>query len=239
MSDSALALTSKLAEGLTYSDLILHEGAVANLYESQINELKKNCALTNIAYYTSGTGVRASAMVLYNIKKNTPPKNWAALIENGDLHFSKSVAIDLVKGWEFWLADSNIPDTLLANLSARSIGKIGRAIEKDPNVRAKIKKAISDAGRNGLSEREVSKVLGKGGVKVNKSAAGKKAKKGLDPSASKEEVVDYYTKIVDGLQASLDRGAQQFKKVVLANQDKAGEIAKLKEQIRDLKAAQD
>ena len=237
MSDSALALTQKLSEGLTYKDLILNEGAVANLYENQIADLKKNVALTNIAYFTSGTGVRASAMMLSTIAKNTPPKNFKSLIEGSDLNFSKSVALDLVVGWDYWLIDSNITDALLANFSARSIGKIGRAIKKDPTIKGKVKEAVASAGRKGMSESEVNRVLGKGKVKVNRKAAGKKAKKGLDPNASKEQAVTYYTKIVDDLQAQLDRSAETLKKAVTANQEKAGEIGKLKEQIKLLKAA--
>ena len=38
------------------------------------------------------------------------------------------------------------------------------------------------------------------------------------------------------MQAQLDRNADLLKKSALANQEKAGEIAKLKEQIKDLKA---
>ena len=81
-----------------------------------------------------------------------------------------------------------------------------------------------------------AKKLLKPAVKVNKSKAGKKAKKGLDPNATKDETIAYYTKVVDGMQAELDRRADMFKRVTIANQDKAGEIGKLKEQIKALKA---
>ena len=240
MPDSALVLAEKLSVGLQYSDMILEEGAVANLFESQISELKKNVALTNVSYSTTGTGVKLSAMTLSNIKKNTPPKNWKALIEGGGLNFSKSVAIDLVVGWEYWLSDSSIPDTMLANFSARSIGKIGRAISKskDPaKLRAKVSEAVSEAGKNGLSESQVTKLLGKGKVKVNKTAAGKKAEKQLDPSASKQEAIDHFKAIIDTKQADLDRASELLRKSVMNNQNKAAEIGRLKEQIQELKNA--
>ena len=87
----------------------------------------------------------------------------------------------------------------------------------------------------GFPESEAKKIL-KPAVKINRTKAGKKAKKGLDANATKEETITYYTKVIDGMQADLDRIADMFKKLTIDNQDKAAEIGKLKEQIRLLKA---
>ena len=80
------------------------------------------------------------------------------------------------------------------------------------------------------------KKMMRGNVKVNRSKAGKKALKELDANATKAETIDYYTKVVNTLQAQADSFADQLKKAVIANQDKAAKIGKLEEQIRQLKA---
>ena len=233
MSSSALEVIDNIEETLDYSELVLNEGAIKGLYANQRDDLKRNVATANQAWRTSGSAMRACAAVLNEIRINTPKGNWKALTKSGDLDFSASIAEDLVAAHQ-WLSDSSIPDRFLTNISARTIGTIARC--KDPAKRALVEARIIEVEGRGLSEAEMKKML-KPTVKVNRTKAGKAAKKGLDPNASKEETVDYYTKVVNDLQTQVDRSDDLLKKATLANREKAGEIAKLKEQIRELKAA--
>ena len=235
VSSSALELLDTIEDRMEYRDVVLNEGAIKGLFENQREEMKRNVALANQAWRTAGSAVRGCASCLYEIKKNTPKGNWTALIKSGDLDFSESVAKDLVSAHE-WLAGSNIPDRFLTNISARTIGTVARL--EDGAVKEKIIEKIVETEGKGFPESELRKMMkGRNSLKINKTGAGKKAKSGLDKNATKEETIEYYTKIVDDQQAQLDRMAQQFKRVTIANQDKAGEIAKLREQIKELKAA--
>jgi len=230
-STSELVLDT-IEETLEWTDLVLHEDAIRGLYPQQREDMKRNVAATNVSWKTSGAAIRACASTLYEIKNNCGAKNFAALIRNGDLDFSKDIAESLVRAHE-WLSSSSIPDRFLTNISARTLGDIAR--EKNPAILNKITEMIIEVEGKGVSEADIRK-LRKKGVKVNRSKAGKAAKKGLDSNATKDEAIEYYTRIVNQMQAQLDQRAEQFRKSVLANQDKAAEIGRLKEQIKELKA---
>ena len=131
------------------------------------------------------------------------------------------------------LANSSIPDRFLANISARTLGTVSRI--NDEALRQKVMERIVESEGKGFPESELKKMM-RGNVKVNRSKAGKKALKELDANATKAETIDYYTKVVNTLQAQADSFADQLKKAVIANQDKAAKIGKLEEQIRQLKA---
>ena len=233
MSSSALSVLDTLEDTLDYSEVVLNEGAIKGLFANQREDLKRNVALANQAWRTSGAAMRGCAACLNEIRLNTPKGNWKALLRSGDLDFSASIAEDLVAA-HGWLNESSIPDRFLTNISARTIGTIARC--KDPAKRALVESRIIEVEGRGLSESEMKKML-KPTVKVNRKKAGIKAKKGLDANASKAETIEYYTKIVDETQSSLDRSMDMIKKLTIANQDKAGEIGRLKEQIKDLKNA--
>ena len=218
---------------MEYKEVVLNEDVIKGMFPNQRDDIKRNVALVNQAWRTSGTALRACAFTLNEIKENTPRGNWNALLDSGDLDFSKAVAQDLVAAHS-WLSSSSIPDRFLANISARTLGTVARI--KDPAVKIKVTEKIVETEGKGFPESELKKMLKKS-VKVNRTQAGKKAKKGLAEDASKEDTIVYYTKIVDDMQAQLDRSADLLKKSVVANQLKAGEIAKLKEEIKDLKAA--
>ena len=233
MPSSSLVVQDILEETTEYAELVLHEGAIKGLFANQREDLKKNVALANQAWGVSGSAKRACAQLLSEIKQNTPKGNWTALIKSGNLNFSESVTKDLVAAHDGFLADSSIPDRFLSNISARTLGMIGRC--NDNAKKMLLMEQIIAVDGIGFPESEAKKIL-KPAVKINRTKAGKKAKKGLDANATKEETITYYTKVIDGMQADLDRRADMFKKLTIANQDKAAEIGKLKEQIRLLKA---
>lgn len=232
MTSSSLQLLDSLDDNTVGKEVVLHEDVIKGLFPDQRDNIKRNVAIANEAWKTSGTAIRACAYTLNEIKENTPKGNWKALLESGDLDFTKSVALDLVAAHN-GLLGSSIPDRFLANISARTLGTAARV--NDPVLKEKIVEKIVETEGRGFPESELRKML-RGNVKVNRTKAGKKALKELDPNATKAEVIDYYTKLVNSVQASADSFADQLKKAVIANQDKAAKIGKLEEQIRQLKA---
>jgi hypothetical protein len=232
LTSSSLQLLDTLDEQTVGKEIVLNEDVIKGLFPDQRENIKRNVALANEAWKTSGSALRACAFTLNEIKDNTPRGNWKALLESGDLDFSKSVAIDLVAAHQ-WLADSSIPDRFLANISARTLGTAARIT--DPSLKQKVTERIVETEGKGFPESELKKMMKKT-VKVNRTKAGKKALKDLDPNATKAEAIEYYTKLVNQIQATADGFADQLKKAVIANQDKAAKIGKLEEQIRQLKA---
>ncbi len=233
MTSSSIELIDKISYDAEEKEVVLNESVIKGLFPQQRDDIKRNVALANQAWKTSGQAIRACAFTLNEIKENTPRGNWKALLESGDLDFSKSVAIDLVAAHNGMLANSSIPDRFLANISARTLGTVSRI--NDEALRQKVMERIVESEGKGFPESELKKMM-RGNVKVNRSKAGKKALKELDANATKAETIDYYTKVVNTLQAQADSFADQLKKAVIANQDKAAKIGKLEEQIRQLKA---
>ena len=215
------------------TEIVLNENVIKGLFPTQRDKIKRDVALANEAYKTSGTAMRACMYILNEIKENTPKGNWKALLESGDLDFSKSVAIDLVAAHD-WLANSAIPDRFLSNISARTLGGVSRI--KDPAIKQLVTEKIVEVDGRGFTESDL-RLLTKKTVKVNRTKAGKKALKELDPNATKAEAIEFYTKRINEAQATADGFADQLKKAILANQDKAAKIGKLEEQVRQLKAA--
>ncbi len=233
LTSSSIELIDKISYDAEEKEVVLNESVIKGLFPQQRDDIKRNVALANQAWKTSGQAIRACAFTLNEIKENTPRGNWKALLESGDLDFSKSVAIDLVAAHNGMLANSSIPDRFLANISARTLGTVSRI--NDEALRQKVMERIVESEGKGFPESELKKMM-RGNVKVNRSKAGKKALKELDANATKAETIDYYTKVVNTLQAQADSFADQLKKAVIANQDKAAKIGKLEEQIRQLKA---
>ena len=186
MTSSSLAVLDSIDETLDYSEIVLHEDAIKGLYPQQREDMKRNVALSNQAWKTSGAAIRATAATLAEIKANCGEGNFKALIANGDLDFSKDIALSLVRAHD-WLSTSSIPDRFLTNISARTLGDIAR--EKNPAILNKITEMIIEVEGKGVSEADIRK-LRKKGVKVNRSKAGKAAKKGLDSNATKDEAIE-------------------------------------------------
>ena len=221
MTSSSIELIDKISYDAEEKEVVLNESVIKGLFPQQRDDIKRNVALANQAWKTSGQAIRACAFTLNEIKENTPRGNWKALLESGDLDFSKSVAIDLVAAHNGMLANSSIPDRFLANISARTLGTVSRI--NDEALRQKVMERIVESEGKGFPESELKKMM-RGNVKVNRSKAGKKALKELDANATKAETIDYYTKVVNTLQAQADSFADQLKKAVIANQDKAAKI---------------
>jgi hypothetical protein len=233
LTSSSLQLLDNLDTATEDADIVLNENVIKGLFPQQRDDIKRNVALANEAWKTSGTALRACAYTLNEIKENTPRGNWKALLESGDLDFSKSVAMDLVAAHSGMLANSSIPDRFLANISARTLGTVSRI--GDEALKQKVIERIVECEGKGFAESELKKMM-RSKVKINRTKAGKKALKELDPNATKAEAIEFYTKRINEVQATADGFAEQLKKAVVANQDKAAKIGKLEEQIRQLKA---
>jgi len=119
------ALDTSDAVNSAIENLVLPAACTARLSPSQIDNMKTNVVFANQAMETAGNAIRGTAECLHLIKSDVKNKNWTALTDSGALNMSGRMARDLVKAYESWLGDSDVPDAALAKVSARMLARIG------------------------------------------------------------------------------------------------------------------
>ena len=221
-------MTSSAIQGLSdvdVSGVVLNENAVKGLSQDERGLLKARVVIANEAWDTAGNSVRACAQVLCDIQVNAKSKgNWTALLDSGDLHFSKSVAQDLVAANK-WLSEHQVPDRFLTNISARTLGTIARV--NDKGIQQKLTQKIVEVEGTGISEAEVKKILRESRPKKPLKES-KKAIKTLSEGATKEEAVKHYQGIVEGLETKLNSSMTKISRLENSNAELQGELAKVK-----------
>jgi len=220
----AVAAIQKLND-VDVSGVVLDEAAIKGLSQDEQGLLKARVVLANEAWDTAGNSIRACAVVLCEIQANAKSKgNWTALLDSGDLHFSKSIAQDLVAANK-WLSEHQVPDRFLTNVSARTLGTIARVSDK--GLQQRLVQKIVEVEGTGLSEAEVKKMLRDSKPKKVLQES-KKASAGLKQDASKDEVVKYYTGIVNSLESRLNTAASKVIKLEKVNAELKEQLAKSK-----------
>ncbi len=207
------------------SGVVLNDSAVKGLSQDEQGLLTARVVLANQAWDTAGNSIRACAAVLCEIQANAKSKgNWTALLDSGDLHFTKSIAQDLVAANK-WLSEHQVPDRFLSNVSARTLGTIARV--NDKGLQQKLVQKIVEVEGAGLSEAEVKKMLRDSKPKKAQQVS-RKAVKALRKDATKEEVIKHYAGIVNSLELKLSASAAKVNKLEEANAELKGELAKSK-----------
>ena len=92
--------------------------------------------------------------LLADIKNLLKNKNWVKFTEAGFFAMSGRIARDLASAYENWLIDSSIPEEALAQVSARTLAKIGKV---EPSIRLKIEGHLQT--RNKYTENDLSYLL--------------------------------------------------------------------------------
>ena len=136
------------------NSLTLSQACIDKLSPSQIENMKENVVVANQGYDTVGIAIRETMAALYRIKRDVKNKNWTALTDSGVLHMSGRTARDLVKAYETWVRDSDVPNSALARVSARMQARIG-SVEAGKRTHAinKIKKG------EGYTEQDIAKII--------------------------------------------------------------------------------
>ena len=106
--------------------------AIDNQTKLEIN-LKINEARN--AFGRAGSSILLVAKLLSEIKCLLKNKNWIKFTDDEISFISGRVARDLASAYESWLGKSSIPPSALAQVSARTLAKIGKA---DPCVRVEV-----------------------------------------------------------------------------------------------------
>ena len=92
---------------------------------SEINEINKKIEFINSSIFNIGNSILGIAKNLFEIKSVIKNNNWVKLTDSRIFSLSGRNCRDLASAYQSWLFETNIPDIILAELSARSLAKIG------------------------------------------------------------------------------------------------------------------
>tara|TARA_A100001011_G_scaffold397528_1_gene498810 strand:+ start:196 stop:816 length:621 start_codon:yes stop_codon:yes gene_type:complete len=106
---------------LNYNKLLIKEGFDA----SEINQINNNIELINSSIFNIGNSILDIAKSLSEIKKFFKNNKWIDITDSGIFNLSGRTCRDFASAYDSWLFQSKIPDNILAELSARSLAKIG------------------------------------------------------------------------------------------------------------------
>ena len=123
----------------------------------------------------AGASLRYVALQLTEIKKNVKPGNWKAFLESGALACSPKYATDLVAAHTKWLATADVEDSVIAQLTPRSLAAMANASDSE---RKKVFRLIENAGaKDSITE-----------AKVRAAMRGKKVAKKKIPTTTDERL---------------------------------------------------
>ena len=95
------------------------------LEDSEFDVINKKVRFINSAILNIGNSVLDIAKYLSEIKNIVKNNKWVKLTDSGIFYLSGRTCRDLASAYQSWLFESKIPDNILAELSARSLAKIG------------------------------------------------------------------------------------------------------------------
>ena len=93
--------------------------------DSEFDVINKKVKFINSAILNIGNSILDIAKYLSEIKNFIKNNNWVELTDSGIFDLSGRTCRDLASAYQSWLFESKIPDNILAELSARSLAKIG------------------------------------------------------------------------------------------------------------------
>tara|TARA_Y100000741_G_scaffold327787_1_gene280592 strand:- start:1 stop:633 length:633 start_codon:yes stop_codon:yes gene_type:complete len=116
-------MTSSLSEESKNSNNIK---LIKEVFEdSEFDVINKKVKFINSAILNIGNSILDIAKYLSEIKNFIKNNKWVELTDSGIFYLSGRTCRDLASAYQSWLFESKIPDNILAELSARSLAKIG------------------------------------------------------------------------------------------------------------------
>ena len=226
---------SEMTTGNDYEEALNEVIIPAYIRENEtpvVHELVRNRVLDiQSEHETIGQSLVAIGESLHYIRQNFSKgdRSWSAFIKSGVTGLSSKACQDLENAWSKWLKDSDVSPKLLAMMSARTLNNMANA---DPKGREKVYDAI-EAGKIQGSESEVKKILSPS--KKGKTKAGLVALKDLPAGTSDADKIKHAVKIMNEQGNQISSLSSQKDRLLKDQKEKAGTIAKLREEIRQMK----
>ena len=149
-------MTITPAEVISVEAVSLADQITKGLVPTQVAFIKETSIEINEELTTAGQCLRAVAAHLFEIKRNVKTGNWKAFLSSGVINCSPRFATDLVNAHENWLGTSDIEDSMLAGLTARSLNAMGGKGVTDKD-RSKVFRKIADG--EVMTEASVRRIL--------------------------------------------------------------------------------
>ena len=93
--------------------------------DSEFDVINKKIKFINSGILNIGNSILDIAKYLSEIKNFIKNNKWVELTDSGIFYLSGRTCRDLASAYQSWLFESKIPDNILAELSARTMAKIG------------------------------------------------------------------------------------------------------------------
>ncbi len=136
------------------SFLIKEELFKDSAMNSNIEFLLSEIKIVNSSINDVGISISKIAKSLYEIKKLIKNKYWVKFTDSGIFNLSGRICRDLTSAHEKWLFNTKIPEHILAEVSPRTLAKIGNVDFKKRNTIIEILKE-----GNILTEAELNDII--------------------------------------------------------------------------------
>ena len=197
----------------------LPEDAVKGLVPIQIQQMKETAIDVNASMGVAGKAIKASAEMLYELKKNLKHGNWTAFIKSGVLSISEKAAADLVSAYQNWLSLDDVKDELLVSMTPRTLAAIGNT---KPEVRNAVLAKLMGGAKP--TEAEVRRII-KG---IDPKKAEKGTSKTLEAAGS---LVIENTRIKQASVESLTALSEENEKLKAENEQLKARVKELEAQL--------
>ena len=182
------------------------------LEDSEFDVINKKVRFINSAILNIGNSVLDIAKYLSEIKNIVKNNKWVKLTDSGIFYLSGRTCRDLASAYQSWLFESKIPDNILAELSARSLAKIGNF--------------------DSLKRKEIISRLLEGEIFTESDLiqfSGLKQKTNFDYNHQIKKAIDIFNPLTDA------QKLRNFQNIMIINIKQKEEIIMLKNRIKDFK----
>ena len=188
---------------------LIKDSSLNSNIEFLLNEIK----IVNSSINEVGISISKIAKSLYEIKKLIKNNYWVKFTDSGVFNLSGRICRDLTSAHEKWLYKTKIPEHILAEVSPRTLAKIGNV---DLKIRNNIIKILMEG--NSISEAKLNEIISpKKDLQFNFNHEIKKANEISNSLTNAEKI-------------------KQFKTIMLINIKQKEEIINLKNTISKLKS---
>ena len=129
---------------------LIKDSSLNSNIEFLLNEIR----IVNSSINEVGISISKIAKSLYEIKKLIKNNYWVKFTDSGIFNLSGRICRDLTSAHEKWLYKTKIPEHILAEVSPRTLAKIGNV---DLKIRNNIIKILKEG--NSISEAKLNEII--------------------------------------------------------------------------------
>ena len=140
----------KPINSFSIQETLIKDSTLNSKIEFLLNEIK----IVNSSINEVGISISKIAKSLYEIKKLIKNNYWVKFTDSGIFNLSGRICRDLTTAHEKWLFNTKLPDHILAEVSPRTLAKIGNV---DLKIRNNIIKMLKEG--NSITEAKLNEII--------------------------------------------------------------------------------